>query len=91
MEAREEYGHEILKLMLEVEDKPVYFKDMAYHVAGFMSRSSSQGSRTRSLSASLRGDRFAKQVLADFTWKRPATNSSTGCSGSPWRTERIPP
>jgi Sulfotransferase domain len=38
-EAKEEYGHEmILGRMLEVEEKPVYFKDMAYHVAGFMSR-----------------------------------------------------
>ena len=38
MEAKEEYGHEmILKRMLDFEDKPVYFKDMAYHVAGFMS------------------------------------------------------
>jgi hypothetical protein len=39
MEAKEEYGHEkILERMLEIEEKPVYFKDMAYHVAGFMSR-----------------------------------------------------
>jgi hypothetical protein len=38
-EAKEEYGHEmILKRMLELEEEPVYFKDMAYHVAGFMSR-----------------------------------------------------
>lgn len=38
LEVREEYGHEeILHRMLEVRDKPVYFKDMAYHVAGFMS------------------------------------------------------
>ena len=38
-EAKEEYGHEmILGRMLGVEEKPVYFKDMAYHVAGFMSR-----------------------------------------------------
>jgi hypothetical protein len=37
-EAKEEYGYaEILALMLGVEDKPVYFKDMAYHVAGIMS------------------------------------------------------
>jgi len=38
-EAKEEYAHEmVLKRMLEVEEKPVYFKDMAYHVAGFTSR-----------------------------------------------------
>jgi len=38
-EAKQEYGHEqILDLMLGVEEKPVYFKDMAYHVAGIMSR-----------------------------------------------------
>ncbi|MDQ3863995.1 MAG: sulfotransferase family protein [Actinomycetota bacterium] len=37
-EPKEEYRYEkILKRMLEVEEKPVYFKDMAYHVAGFMS------------------------------------------------------
>jgi hypothetical protein len=37
MEAKEAYGHEmILKRMLDFEDKPVYFKDMAYHVASFM-------------------------------------------------------
>lgn len=36
-EPKEEYGHEkILKRMLEFREKPVYFKDMAYHVAGFM-------------------------------------------------------
>jgi Sulfotransferase domain len=35
MEAKEEYGHEmILKRMIDFEDKPVYFKDMAYHAAG---------------------------------------------------------
>jgi Sulfotransferase domain len=39
MEAKEEYGHQkILERMLEIEEQPVYFKDMAYHVAGFMSR-----------------------------------------------------
>jgi len=39
MEAKEEYGHEkIVERMLEIEEKPVYFKDMAYHVVGFMSR-----------------------------------------------------
>ncbi|HEX2741396.1 MAG TPA: hypothetical protein VHM69_13200 [Rubrobacter sp.] len=33
----EEYGHEkLLARMLEYREKPVYFKDMAYHVAGFM-------------------------------------------------------
>jgi len=38
-EAKEEYGYEkILDRMLEFEEKPVYFKDMAYHVAGLMSR-----------------------------------------------------
>jgi Sulfotransferase domain len=38
-EAKEEYEHEmILKRMLELEEEPVYFKGMAYHVAGFMSR-----------------------------------------------------
>ena len=37
-EAKEEFRHEkILERMLEVEEKPVYFKDMAYHVAGFRS------------------------------------------------------
>jgi hypothetical protein len=37
-EAKEEYGYaEVLDLMLNVEEKPVYFKDMAYHVAGVMS------------------------------------------------------
>jgi hypothetical protein len=36
-EPEEEYGHEkILLRMLEYTQKPVYFKDMAYHVAGFM-------------------------------------------------------
>ena len=39
MEEKEDYAHErILGLMLDVQEKPVYFKDMAYHVAGFMSR-----------------------------------------------------
>jgi Sulfotransferase domain len=38
MEEKEDYVHErILGLMLDVQEKPVYFKDMAYHVAGFMS------------------------------------------------------
>jgi hypothetical protein len=38
-QAKEEYGYEkILDRMLEFEEKPVYFKDMAYHVAGLMSR-----------------------------------------------------
>ena len=33
----EEYGHEkLLARMLEYREKPVYFKDMAYHVSGFM-------------------------------------------------------
>jgi len=37
-EARQEYGYgEILERMLGVEEKPVYFKDMAYHIAGIMS------------------------------------------------------
>ncbi len=37
-ETKQEYGYgEILDLMLRVEEKPVYFKDMAYHVAGPMS------------------------------------------------------
>ena len=36
-EVKEEYGHgKILARMLEHLEKPVYFKDMAYHVAGFM-------------------------------------------------------
>jgi hypothetical protein len=35
----EEYGRaEILARLLEYREKPVYFKDMAYHVAGFMTR-----------------------------------------------------
>jgi hypothetical protein len=39
METKEEYGREkILERLLEIEEKPVYHKDMAYHVAGFMSR-----------------------------------------------------
>jgi hypothetical protein len=39
MEEKEDYVHErILGLTLDVQEKPVYFKDMAYHVAGFMSR-----------------------------------------------------
>ena len=34
---KEEYGYaEILSLMLGFDEKPVYFKDMAYHVAGIM-------------------------------------------------------
>jgi hypothetical protein len=34
---KQEYGYgEILDLMLGFEEKPVYFKDMAYHVAGIM-------------------------------------------------------
>ena len=38
-ETKQEYGYgEILDLMLSVEDKPVYFKDMAYHLAGVMDR-----------------------------------------------------
>jgi Sulfotransferase domain len=38
-EAKQEYGYaEILALMLSVEDRAVYFKDMAYHIAGIMSR-----------------------------------------------------
>jgi hypothetical protein len=37
-EVKQEYGYaEILDRMLGVEEKPVYFKDMAYHVAGIMS------------------------------------------------------
>jgi hypothetical protein len=37
-ETKQEYGYgEILDLMLSVEEKPVYFKDMAYHVADLMS------------------------------------------------------
>jgi hypothetical protein len=36
-ETKQEYGYEeILDLMLGVEEKPVYFKDMAYHVAAVM-------------------------------------------------------
>lgn len=36
---KEEYGHEkILARLLERREKPVFFKDMAYHVAGFMDR-----------------------------------------------------
>jgi hypothetical protein len=36
-ETKQEYGFgEILDLMLGVEEKPVYFKDMAYHVADVM-------------------------------------------------------
>ena len=36
-EVKEEYGYaEILALMLGFDEKPVYFKDMAYHVAGIM-------------------------------------------------------
>ncbi|HEX5849223.1 MAG TPA: hypothetical protein VFY59_08500 [Rubrobacter sp.] len=35
---KQEYGYrEILDLMLGFEEKPVYFKDMAYHMAGIMS------------------------------------------------------
>ncbi|MGB3632523.1 MAG: hypothetical protein WA982_00630 [Rubrobacteraceae bacterium] len=38
-ELKEEYRHEkVLATMLEYREKPVYFKDMAYHVAGFMTR-----------------------------------------------------
>jgi Sulfotransferase domain len=38
-EAKQEYGYgEVLDLMLSIEEKPVYFKDMAYHVAGTMKR-----------------------------------------------------
>ena len=38
-EAKQEYGYaEILALMLSVENRAVYFKDMAYHIAGIMSR-----------------------------------------------------
>jgi Sulfotransferase domain len=38
-EAKEEYGYEkILDRMLAFKEKPVYFKDMAYHVVGLMSR-----------------------------------------------------
>ncbi len=38
-EAKQEYEYaEILALMLSVEDRAVYFKDMAYHIAGIMSR-----------------------------------------------------
>ena len=34
---KEEYAHEkVLARMLEHRQKPVFFKDMAYHVAGFM-------------------------------------------------------
>jgi hypothetical protein len=37
-EAKQEYGYgEILERMLRVEERPVYFKDMAYHVAGIIS------------------------------------------------------
>ena len=36
--AKREYGYaKILDVMLGAEDRPVYFKDMAYHVAGVMS------------------------------------------------------
>ena len=39
VESREEYEYEnVLAKMLEYREKPVYFKDMALHVAGFMSR-----------------------------------------------------
>lgn len=38
-EPKEEYGHEkVLARMLEHWEKPVFFKDMAYHAAGFMTR-----------------------------------------------------
>ena len=38
-ETKQEYGYgEILDLMLGVEEKPVYFKDMAYHLAGIMDK-----------------------------------------------------
>jgi hypothetical protein len=38
-ESKEEYEHtNVLAKMLEYREKPVYFKDMALHVAGFMSR-----------------------------------------------------
>jgi hypothetical protein len=38
-EPKEEYGHEkVLTRMLEHREKPVFFKDMAYHVASFMTR-----------------------------------------------------
>lgn len=38
-ELKEEYRYEkVLATMLEYQEKPVYFKDMAYHVAGFMTR-----------------------------------------------------
>jgi hypothetical protein len=38
-EPKEEYGHEkVLARILEHREKPIFFKDMAYHVAGFMSR-----------------------------------------------------
>ena len=36
-EPKEDYGHEqVSARMLEHQEKPVFFKDMAYHVAGFM-------------------------------------------------------
>ena len=36
-EPKEEYDHEkVLARILEPREKPVFFKDMAYHVAGFM-------------------------------------------------------
>jgi hypothetical protein len=38
-EPKEEYAHqEVLARILEQREKPVFFKDMAYHVAGFMTR-----------------------------------------------------
>lgn len=38
-EPKEEYAHEeVLARMLAYRGKPVFFKDMAYHAAGFMSR-----------------------------------------------------
>ncbi len=39
LEPKEEYDPEnVLARMLETKEKPVFFKDMAYHVSGFMTR-----------------------------------------------------
>jgi len=47
-EAKEEYGYEkILDRMLAFEEKPVYFKDMAYHVVGLINSTGCSNSPSR--------------------------------------------
>jgi hypothetical protein len=97
-ETKQEYGYgEILDIMLSVGEKPVYFKDMAYHVVGLM-RGDFVSRFTNTfiirdpapVIASL--SRFWPDfTLEEIGWKRSATSSSTGYSSWPYRTGKTLP